>query len=353
MRLRIFANDELMPNLHIRFMVWHMVNPFFSVVIPLYNKQDYIERAIESVLSQRFKDLELIVVDDGSTDDGAAKVELIHDARIRLIKQMNQGEGPARNSGIVEAIGDWVAFLDADDMWLPSHLECLKKVIDRFSDVGLVSSRSIEIHGSTIPSEHACAIDCKPRKIDYFSAAAKKIGVINSSSVAISKSVFECVGGFKNYRMGCDLEFWARVALLYPVAIIGSKTSVYFRGTGGVMDTQGASSKPMAKQPLSSLSEISPSLAMLSSRLNDIPEGSKLRRSVINYINSRLRQAIRGAFIRGDLYRVKSLRALYMSPIGAWRNRLWWLLAALPLFLLSAASRLRLRSKDLYLAFRR
>lgn len=97
--------------------------PTVSVVIPLYNKGKYIGRAMSSVLMQTRQPFEIIVVDDGSTDDGPEKVQAFSDQRIRLFRQENKGPGAARNAGLARAKGKYVAFLDADDEWLPSFLE--------------------------------------------------------------------------------------------------------------------------------------------------------------------------------------------------------------------------------------
>ncbi len=94
-----------------------------SIVIPLYNKAPYIKRALDSIRAQTLSDFEVIVVDDGSTDDGASVVAAHSDHRVRLIGQPNAGPGPARNKGIAEARGEFIAFLDADDEWLPTYLE--------------------------------------------------------------------------------------------------------------------------------------------------------------------------------------------------------------------------------------
>lgn len=93
-----------------------------SVVIPLYNKEASIKQSLMSVLSQSYQDFEVVIVDDGSTDNSVAKVEEIQDSRIRLIRQENGGPSKARNTGVKNAKGDWILFLDADDELLPEAL---------------------------------------------------------------------------------------------------------------------------------------------------------------------------------------------------------------------------------------
>ena len=116
--------------------------PFFSVVIPVYNKERHIRRAINSVLAQSFHDFELVIVCDPSTDNSDAEVAKLSDPRIRVFHRDNPGPGgyAARNLGIMQARADWVAFLDADDEWLPGHLENYRQIIPEFSDVGLLSA---------------------------------------------------------------------------------------------------------------------------------------------------------------------------------------------------------------------
>lgn len=94
-----------------------------AVIVPLYNKEEYIARAIDSILRQTYQDLELVIVDDGSTDNGPDVVRQYRDSRFRLIQQANAGPGAARNRGISESSAPLLAFLDADDEWLPTFLE--------------------------------------------------------------------------------------------------------------------------------------------------------------------------------------------------------------------------------------
>ena len=95
----------------------------FSVIIPLYNKQDYITRTINSVLNQTYQNFEIIVVDDGSTDKSLSVVKTIKDKRIKVFSQKNLGVSNARNKGIKQSKGNYIAFLDADDEFLPRYLD--------------------------------------------------------------------------------------------------------------------------------------------------------------------------------------------------------------------------------------
>jgi len=110
------------------------MNPKISVVVPLYNKESYVANAIQSVLSQSYPALEVLVVDDGSTDSGPERVERLSYTKVRLIRKENGGVSSARNMGIQEARGEYVAFLDADDIYLDGFLEEIVKLIKAFPD---------------------------------------------------------------------------------------------------------------------------------------------------------------------------------------------------------------------------
>lgn len=109
-----------------------------SVIIPLYNKENTIERTIRSVFSQSFTDFELIIVDDGSTDNSVAEVERIEDDRILLIRQKNGGPGKARNSGAKIAKGDWILFLDADDELIGNALSLMMDEVKKYPDADII-----------------------------------------------------------------------------------------------------------------------------------------------------------------------------------------------------------------------
>lgn len=116
---------------------------FVSVVIPLYNKQYAISDTIKSVLKQSYSNFELIIVDDGSTDDSAKIVKQFEDSRIRFYKKQNGGASSARNYGAKCAKGEWIAFLDADDTYYPGALENFMEVILNHNDVDVVSANFV------------------------------------------------------------------------------------------------------------------------------------------------------------------------------------------------------------------
>lgn len=117
-----------------------MNNPKISVVVPLYNKEKSIARTIESILNQTLKDFELVIVDDGSTDNSVDIVRGFNDERIVLIQQKNAGPGAARNTGVRNAKADWIVFLDADDENLPDSLEFFAKIIEEHPDADIVDT---------------------------------------------------------------------------------------------------------------------------------------------------------------------------------------------------------------------
>lgn len=279
----------------------------FSVVIPLYNKEKYILRTVESVLSQSFVDFELIIVDDGSVDSSLDVVKNISDPRIRIIQQNNQGEGPARNTGMAEAKYDWIALLDADDAWFINHLSELAKIINTSSSLGMAATRFLEVDTNLYKITNSEDEPSNIRCIDYFLEASKEIGIVWSSSVAISKEAFNSVGGFSDAKMGADLEYWARVALSYPVAISDKITCYYFRGTGGIMESGSVAARK--ESDIKSLKDLSPSVNMLVEKATENPTILK-RNNIKRYINSRLFNGVKGSVFKQNIRRAKSLSGL-------------------------------------------
>jgi glycosyltransferase involved in cell wall biosynthesis len=199
--------------------------PAYSVVIPLWNKEREVGRAIASVLVQSVGDIEVIVVNDGSTDAGRAVVDAVEDPRIRVLDQANAGVSAARNTGIAAARGTFVAFLDADDQWLPDFLERVAGLARRFPDASVFGTGVFrQSHGVRLParvagvSQHHCGI-----VPNYFGTS----GLLTSSSVVVRRSAFDVVGRFAlGIPFGEDLEMWFRLASRFPVAFDGHPAAV-------------------------------------------------------------------------------------------------------------------------------
>jgi len=203
-----------------------------SVIIPLYNKAPTIQRAVDSVLAQTITDWELVIVDDGSNDDGPALVSAYKDYRIRLVKQANAGVAAARNKGAEIAANEMLAFVDADDYWAPNHLENLQQLIAEFPQAALYGTAYFGVGGDGIArkSRFRNAEDEPARLLipDYFATVVEFGHPLNSSSVAISRTWFNTVGGFPiGVRSGEDSITWARLACAGDVAYSKAATSYY------------------------------------------------------------------------------------------------------------------------------
>ncbi len=208
------------------------MDTFFSVVIPLYNKEKHITRAMESVLGQNHPDFELLVVDDGSSDDSLVKARSVSDPRVRVIHQENRGESGARNRGISEAKGQYIAFLDADDYWRPDFLQEIKSLIECFGDeatffaTAYLVSDGKELRHPSWPGIGRAKI--KAVLPDFFAHMAGGPLLILPSCVCVGKETLHHVGLFTpGLKLGADQELWQRLALKSKLAYSSHPASVY------------------------------------------------------------------------------------------------------------------------------
>jgi glycosyltransferase involved in cell wall biosynthesis len=215
-----------------------------SVVIPAYNSEQTIGRAIDSVLGQTRPAEEIIVVDDGSTDRTAERVRAYGD-KVRLIQQPNAGVSVARNAAIAAATGDWIAFLDADDEWLPKKLRLQTQQLNRFEDLKWaftnfyrktgVSQEPIITHA---PAQFASLLKNDAWFEDYLKAEANGANTW-TTTILVRKSVFDTVGLFvPGMKRAQDVDVWYRIAYQYPqVGYLAEPLAVYH------MDTLASSTK--------------------------------------------------------------------------------------------------------------
>ncbi len=197
-----------------------------SVIIPTYNRAACLARALDSVLAQSHAPHEIIVVDDGSTDGTRAMVEAL-DGAIHYLHQDNQGVSAARNAGIRRATGQWLAFLDSDDEWLPEKLERQLALARRFP-----SSRVIHTDEIWIRNGKRVNPRLKHRKSggDIF-LRCLPLCVISPSSVMISRKVFDTVGLFDETLPACeDYDMWLRICQRYSVHYLDEPLIVKYGG---------------------------------------------------------------------------------------------------------------------------
>jgi glycosyltransferase involved in cell wall biosynthesis len=206
-----------------------------SVVIPMFNSAEFIGDAINSVLAQTFTEWELIVVDDGSSDEGASIVRRYRDPRINLIQQPNSGVSAARNRGILSARNELVALLDADDLWMPDHLSTIEALARRFPQAVLCCAPNVRF----MPSGEKYITKQNPMRLsaedgfsiihDVGSEAAQYDLPFGSSSVMLRNSALKRVGGFSpGIHNGEDWLLFLHLSCLGPVAY-SSRRTVYYR----------------------------------------------------------------------------------------------------------------------------
>lgn len=211
----------------------------FSIIIPLYNKALYIEKAITSVLNQTFTEFEVIVVNDGSTDESLKNLELIiHNLRlndveksrkISVINQENQGVSTARNNGVKIAQYEYIVFLDADDWWEVSYLEEMRNLIADFPKAGIYGCGYYKVKNSKLIEAEITDENFISGKINYCKAYSFKMWMpLWTGATIIKKEVFLSENGFKpQLKLGEDFDLWIRIVLKYPVIFLNKPLSYY------------------------------------------------------------------------------------------------------------------------------
>lgn len=216
-----------------------------SVIIPLYNKVGRIADTLDSVLAQTFDDFEVVVVNDGSTDGSDAIVRQCKDARVRIIDQPNGGVSAARNRGIEEARGEYMAFLDADDEWAPDYLATQAALAKRFPECAVFASNysfcdALGAFSATVIRNLPFDAECG-ELTNYFCVASAGHPPLWTSAVMVRREAMLAIGGFPvGVPNGEDLLTWARLAVRYRIAYSKSVKATYMLKAG-----HGVNSKPV------------------------------------------------------------------------------------------------------------
>lgn len=210
----------------------------FSVIIPLYNKAPYVAKTLQSVFDQTFTDWELIVVNDGSTDNSLQVATEVVDGvsekfpagKLNIISQNNSGVSTARNNGVAASRGEYVCFLDADDWWETTFLEEMDKLITEFPEAGIYGTGYYLVkNGINRKAPIFFGEDFERGYINYFKVYSGGLCMpLTSISVAMPRYVFDSLGGFKPHlRIGEDFDLWIRIALEYKVVSVNKPLAYY------------------------------------------------------------------------------------------------------------------------------
>lgn len=209
--------------------------PFFSVVIPLYNKEKDIAATLQSVLDQSYNNFEVIIVNDGSTDRGPTIVEDFLDDRIKIFHTSNLGVSSARNLGIEMSVGEHVAFLDGDDCWYPNHLMEISSLIIRFPKARWFATvyEFVEANGDIhlpISSLIGGESNWSDGMCNYFKHSLGN-SIVSSSSVCFIKSFIQELDGFRDFiDTGQDTDLWIRAGIEEELCFTNKVTVSYMLG---------------------------------------------------------------------------------------------------------------------------
>lgn len=206
--------------------------PKVSVIIPTYNRADFIEDAVESVLCQTYKDFEIIIVDDGSTDNTKDMLQKFHN-KIRYIYKSNGGVASARNAGIKHAQGIYIAFLDSDDLWLPERLQFGVQALESDKDIGLIFSDCSRVFHKEM-SAKSYFDDYKP----YAGFVFKQLYMQNfipTPTVILRKKCFQQVELFNEELSSCeDYDMWLRISTCFRIDYIKMPLAIYRTQSGSL-----------------------------------------------------------------------------------------------------------------------
>ena len=204
--------------------------PRFSVIIPLYNKEEDFPSTLKSVMSQTFKDFEVIIVNDGSTDNSLAVAESIKDGRIKIYSKENEGLAATRNYAVAKATSENVVWIDADDYWLPWHLENIDAILAKFPEAHWFATAYNKKHNDKLTrkmvSPFADITEDWIGQVNYFEYSLAD-SAATGSSVGFKKRFFQSLGGHKtDITFSEDTDLWIRAALKAPLAFSNKVSAV-------------------------------------------------------------------------------------------------------------------------------
>ncbi|MBA4211874.1 MAG: glycosyl transferase family 2 [Polaromonas sp.] len=210
--------------------------PLTSVIIPVRNGKDFLEEALQSVVSQSSVNMEIIIVNDGSTDDDYERYTLL-DKRIKVIHLSGFGVSHARNVGMIQAAGKYIAFLDADDVWFPGKLRAQIAYLELHPEVGIVFggfTRWIQMAGGEFPAASSLSKDCSqlvsadPSRSGWLYTRLLAGLLVGMNTAVVRREVYTAIGGFnESMRQGEDYDFWLKASRVAEMHSLAGEVALY------------------------------------------------------------------------------------------------------------------------------
>ncbi|MBT3182847.1 MAG: glycosyltransferase [Deltaproteobacteria bacterium] len=198
-------------------------HPSVSVIIPTYNRAEFLREAIDSVLMQSMRDFELIIVDDGSVDSISDVVNSFNDSRLAYVRQVRGGVSSARNLGVLKSSARLIAFLDSDDTWLPEKLSTQVDCFLSHPDVAICQTEEIWIRSG----RRVNPMNKHKKYSGWIFEKCLPLCIISPSAVMMKRDVFDELGGFDESLPACeDYDLWLRATLRYPITTLANPLTV-------------------------------------------------------------------------------------------------------------------------------
>lgn len=214
------------------------MTPFFSVIISVYNKEEYIKKTIDSVLNQTYSNFEIILVNDGSTDNSLEIINSIKDHRIKVINTKNQGASKCRNTGIKSASKNYIALLDGDDLWDEEFLEYIKRSILQYPNKMVFSTAIAHKHQNKIVSATYSFKQQELTKVHDFFKSSLDHTILTSSSIVFKRDILNTTGYFDpSIASGQDTDLWIRIGIHYDIVFINKVLAYYNYVSGSLSNT--------------------------------------------------------------------------------------------------------------------
>lgn len=285
-----------------------MSKPFFSIVLPTYNRAALLPRSIGSVIKQAFKDWEMIIVDDGSMDNTQEVVASFNDARITYVYQENAERSTARNMGISHSSGEWICFLDSDDEYQPDHLQELAKFVEFHKPLpGVIATGLIAQQGKSTQQKVFLTL-----QKNVFEEIGSKFLI--PTQVCVHRSVLEKEQFDVRFRLWEDTHLWLRIAAQYPVYQIEKYTATQH------IHEQGTVVQGMKKIRLKDVVQYVTAIQDLRDKHHALFQGKLPQKYFNRYIDSKYRMY---------LYQARQNKQFLVASqiwINAWKHRPSWYL---------------------------